>query len=129
MIKTAFFFVNVYRNFDFIILFRRLDQEVDCDWTGLKFSPDGRYILITTNGSAIRLVDAFDGVVKHNLTGHVNDVGSPLEACFSPDSHYIFSGFIKLPNWGCLWILNMSGDYCITREGIKITGNPLYSWN
>lgn len=70
----------------------KLDQEVDCDWTGLKFSPDGRYILITTNGSAIRLVDAFDGVVKHNLTGHVNDVGSPLEACFSPDSHYIFSG-------------------------------------
>ena len=65
---------------------------MDCDWTGLKFSPDGRYILITTNGSVIRLIDAFDGHIKHNLKGHVNEVGDPLEACFSPDSHYIFSG-------------------------------------
>lgn len=69
-----------------------LDQEIDCDWTGLKFSPDGRYILITTNGSVMRLLDAFDGQVKHNLKGHINEVGSPLEASFSPDSHYIFSG-------------------------------------
>ena len=73
----------------------RLDGEVDCDWTGLKFSPDGRYILITTNGSVIRLIDAFDGHIKHNLKGHVNEVGDPLEACFSPDSHYIFSGMFE----------------------------------
>lgn len=70
----------------------KLDQEIDCDWTGLKFSPDGRYILITTNGSVIRLLDAFDGQVKHNLKGHTNEVGGALEASFSPDSHYIFSG-------------------------------------
>jgi len=70
----------------------KLDPEKDCDWTGLKFSPDGRYILITTNGSVIRLLDAFDGQVKHNLKGHVNEVEGPLEASFSPDSHYIFSG-------------------------------------
>ena len=72
----------------------RLEPEIDCDWTGLKFSPDGRYILITTNGSVIRLLDAFDGTIKHSLKGHVNEVGDPLEASFSPDSHYIFSGEI-----------------------------------
>jgi len=70
----------------------KLDCEIDCDWTGLKFSPDGRYILITTNGSVIRLIDAYDGHVKHSLKGHVNEVGDPLEASFSPDNHYIFSG-------------------------------------
>lgn len=39
----------------------RLPQEKDCDWTGLKFSPDGKSILISTNGSVIRLIDAFQG--------------------------------------------------------------------
>lgn len=38
-----------------------LNQEKECDWTGLKFSPDGKSILVSTNGSVIRLVDAFSG--------------------------------------------------------------------
>ena len=38
-----------------------LSAEKDVDWTGLKFSPDGKTILISTNGSLIRLIDAFTG--------------------------------------------------------------------
>ena len=37
-------------------------------------------------------VKNFDVDVKHSLKGHVNEVGDPLEASFSPDNHYIFSG-------------------------------------
>ncbi len=39
----------------------KLQQDKDCDWTGLKFSPDGKLILISTNGQVIRLIDAFQG--------------------------------------------------------------------
>ena len=60
--------------------------------TGLKFSPNGRQIMVTTTNQ-IHLYDAFTGV-KSSLTlgGHVNRTGVALEASFSPDSQYIFSG-------------------------------------
>lgn len=38
------------------------------EWTSLKFSPDGKTILICTNGNYLRLVDAFTGVHLHTLT-------------------------------------------------------------
>ena len=42
------------------------DQNIE--WTGLKFSPDGKTILVSTNGSMIKLVDAFNGNVLHTFT-------------------------------------------------------------
>lgn len=68
----------------------KLPQDKDCDWTGLKFSPDGKIIMVI--GSAIHLVDSFNGKRLHTLTGNVNNKGLSLEASFSPDSQYIFSG-------------------------------------
>jgi COMPASS component SWD2 len=70
----------------------KLPQEKECDWTGLKFSPDGKTILISTNGSVIRLVDAFQGTPLQTFTGHLNNKGLALEASFSPDSQFVFSG-------------------------------------
>lgn len=70
----------------------RLPQDKGCDWTGLKFSPDGKTILISTNGQVIHLIDAFQGTPLQEFTGHVNNKGMPLEASFSPDSQFIFSG-------------------------------------
>ncbi|XP_057372682.1 WD repeat-containing protein 82-like [Daphnia carinata] len=70
----------------------RLNTEKTCEWTGLKFSPDGKTILLSTNSSIIRLVDAFHGNPTHTLTGHLNDKKLPLEASFSPDSQFVFSG-------------------------------------
>ena len=63
-----------------------LSAEKDVDWTGLKFSPDGKTILISTNGSLIRLIDAFTGATLQTFTGHLNSKSLPLEASFSPDS-------------------------------------------
>lgn len=70
----------------------KLNQERECDWTGLKFSRDGKTILISTNGSIIRLIDAFHGTPLQTFTGHLNNKGIPIEASFSPDSQFIFSG-------------------------------------
>jgi len=61
-------------------------------WTGLKFSPDGRHILISTNNSIIKLMDSRSGVVLQSFTGHLNSRKSPLEACFTPDSQFVLSG-------------------------------------
>lgn len=47
----------------------KLSQDKDCDWTGLKFSPDGKTMLISTNGTNIHLVDAFNGNLLHEFTG------------------------------------------------------------
>jgi WD40 repeat protein len=66
--------------------------EKDIEWTGLKFSPDGKTILISTNGSLIRLIDAFNGKLMQSFTGHVNTKSIPLEASFSPDSQFVISG-------------------------------------
>ena len=51
---SAFWFQGPFATF-------KLQQDKGCDWTGLKFSPDGKLILISTNGSVVRLVDAFQG--------------------------------------------------------------------
>lgn len=45
----------------------KLLQDRDCDWTSLKFSADGRKILITTNGPVIRLIDAFTGQAQQTF--------------------------------------------------------------
>jgi len=46
----------------------KMQQDKDCDWTGLKFSPDGKLILISTNGQVIRLIDAFQGTPLQTFT-------------------------------------------------------------
>lgn len=73
----------------------RLAAEKGCEWTGLKFSPDGKTILLSTNGTVIRLVDAFHGNPLQTFSGHVNSINNksiPLEASYSPDSQFVFSG-------------------------------------
>ena len=42
--------------------------ERDVEWTGLKFSPDGKTILVSTNGSMIKLIDAFSGSCLQTFT-------------------------------------------------------------
>ena len=46
------------------------DQNIE--WTGLKFSPDGKTILVSTNGSMIKLIDAFNGNVLQTFTVNLN---------------------------------------------------------
>ncbi len=49
----------------------KLQQDKDCDWTGLKFSPDGKLILISTNGQVVRLIDALQGTPLQTFMVHV----------------------------------------------------------
>jgi COMPASS component SWD2 len=51
-----------------------------------------KLILITTNGAVVRLIDAFQGQPIHSFVGHMNAKGQSLEACFSPDAQFVFSG-------------------------------------
>ena len=53
---------------------------------GLRFSPNGKSILLTTNGSLMRLLDAFNGHPLQTFAGHLNNKGIPVDGCFSPDS-------------------------------------------
>ncbi|XP_042360036.1 uncharacterized protein LOC121955996 [Plectropomus leopardus] len=63
-----------------------------CDWTGLKFSNDGKQILISTNVGMIRVLNAFNGSVLHTFSGYNNSKGISLEACFTPDSQFVMIG-------------------------------------
>nr|XP_058145039.1 WD repeat-containing protein 82-like [Dasypus novemcinctus] len=63
-----------------------------CEWTGLKFSNDGKSILISTKGSFIHLIDAFRGVEMHRFGGYANSKGVALEASFTPDSQFVMTG-------------------------------------
>lgn len=67
-------------------------HEKECDWTGMKFSPNGKAILLSSNGSTIRLIDAFRGHPLQTFAGHLNNKGIPIEASFSPDSQLVISG-------------------------------------
>ncbi len=46
----------------------KYECEGDFEWTHLKFSPNGKMILVSTNTSLILLVDAFSGVLLHTFT-------------------------------------------------------------
>lgn len=50
----------------------QLPKEHLRDWTGLKFSSDGKMILIYSNGNYIRLLDSFQGEVLRNFSVRIN---------------------------------------------------------
>ncbi|CAI2351175.1 unnamed protein product [Caenorhabditis sp. 36 PRJEB53466] len=67
-------------------------NETDLEWTAMRFSPCGKYILICTNGNQLFLLDAFSGVIRHALSEHQNIQKLPLLASFTPDSSHIMVG-------------------------------------
>ena len=66
--------------------------ETGCDWTGIKFSLDGKLMMLTTNGAVIRVIEAFEGKPMFTLAGYQNNKGLPIEASFTPDSQFVISG-------------------------------------
>lgn len=91
---NGYYLLRTKRVLTFVILYFAAEKEDrnGPEWTGLKFSPDGKTILISTNGSMIKLIDAFSGTVLQTFTGHLNTKSIPLEASFSPDSQFVISG-------------------------------------
>jgi len=95
-----------------------MQQDKDCDWTGLKFSPDGKLILISTNGQVIRLIDAFQGTPLQTFT--VNTVAvflydKQLYRALTVPSLAIKALFlvsvIEVPLWAGV-ILRLKHTYC-----------------
>ena len=62
------------------------------EWTSLKFSNDGKYILISTNVNIIYVIDAYEGTILQTIEGFENKVQLNLAAGFTPDVKYIYSG-------------------------------------
>jgi COMPASS component SWD2 len=62
------------------------------EFTGMKFSPDGKYILLSTTGESIFLMDSFNGELKQTYTGFVNASALSLEASFTPDGQFVLAG-------------------------------------
>ncbi|CAG8502985.1 481_t:CDS:2 [Paraglomus brasilianum] len=66
-------------------------------WTSLKFSNDGKNILITTGGDQHYVIDAFSGELRRRLVGHVG-LGAVAEglggddAGFTPDGRFVIGG-------------------------------------
>lgn len=50
----------------------KVKREKECDWSALKFSKNGKLILISTNRSVIYIIDAFSGTPMQTLTGKIN---------------------------------------------------------
>ncbi|XP_054712122.1 WD repeat-containing protein 82-like [Uloborus diversus] len=67
-------------------------KEDVAEWMSLKFSPNGKMLLISTNGQAVHILDAYHGKNLATFTSRANSKGIPLEASFSPDSQFVFSG-------------------------------------
>jgi WD40 repeat protein len=58
----------------------------------MKFSNDGKHILLSTHENSIFLVDAFTGEKVVTYSSYINDSELALEASFSPDSQFVLSG-------------------------------------
>lgn len=46
----------------------KMDNEKTSEWIDMKFSPDGKVIMINTNGPVIRLIDAYDGTALQTIS-------------------------------------------------------------
>ncbi|CAL2041099.1 hypothetical protein CAEBREN_20950 [Caenorhabditis brenneri] len=72
--------------------FGPLDNEDGVEWTAMRFSPCGKYILICTNSDQLFLVDAFSGAIRYVLQDHQNVKKVPITASFTPESSFVMVG-------------------------------------
>ncbi|PIC35581.1 hypothetical protein B9Z55_014895 [Caenorhabditis nigoni] len=72
--------------------FGPLDNTDNYEWTSMRFSPCGKYILICTNSNVLFIIDAFSGAIKHVLQDHQNTKQIPLTASFTPDASHVMVG-------------------------------------
>lgn len=78
----------------------KLTHNKDVNWTGLKFSPDGKQICITTDANTLQTLDSFIGTPLHSFTTNPassgvltsTNVQISCEASYSPNSQYVFAG-------------------------------------
>eukprot|EP00897_Mesotaenium_endlicherianum_P011025 jgi/Mesen1/9951/ME000071S09362 len=71
--------------------------------TGMKFSNDGKLMLLSTTSSRIHILDAYTGEKVHTFAVVPDADGAALEASFSPDGGFVVSGSGdgSLRAWNC----------------------------
>lgn len=60
--------------------------------SGMKFSNDGKLMLLSTSNGHVYVVDAYTGKKLHGFTLEPNPDGGVLEASFSPDAQFVIAG-------------------------------------
>lgn len=70
------------------VILPRVDTEV----AHVKFSPDGKLLLLATTTNHVSLIHSFTGNHERTFTSHANGSGLPLEASFSACGSYVASG-------------------------------------
>lgn len=108
------------------------------EWTSLKFSSDGKRLIIATNSDTIYVLDAYDGRLLQRLVGHAGPTGGSCgeEVCITPDARFVMAG--GRDNCVRYWdLLNNSNENLMDNQpfstlpsshktGIQIVGyNPL----
>ena len=58
----------------------------------LKFSHDGKLMLLGTTMGRVALLDAFTGDLLRTFSGHSNESRTPLECAFAPDAQSVYCG-------------------------------------
>lgn len=106
----------------------------------MKFTNDGKHILLTTSGNANYLLDAYEGNIKQRLIGveiSTNPYNSGEEIALTPDGRFAIAGgqdgMVKI------WDLhnndqldnpvmtNLKSPHGVSQQGIHILGfNPSY---
>lgn len=66
-------------------------------WNNIKFSNNGRDLLISTNQERLYIIDSFDNKIKTCFTDYENASKIPIDACFSPDGQFVLSGYPFIP--------------------------------
>ncbi|KAI7906358.1 Hydantoinase B/oxoprolinase-domain-containing protein [Cokeromyces recurvatus] len=64
------------------------------EWTSLKFTPDGKKLIITTLSDIIYILDAFTGALIQKLVGHSGPKEGSCgeEVCITPDASFVMAG-------------------------------------
>ena len=92
-----------------------------CEWTGLKFSNDGKKILVSTNLAQLKLVDAFQG---HELNTLTVSMCSTIRIC---SKYHEIVPWMKLCDHAFCWCCNCEygrlQQTCLPKQSVA---NPLY---
>lgn len=96
-----------------------LDASGSLTWCSLKFSPDGRDLLINTVEGDILLLDSFDCYVKRVLLGRPqNTTQLGMEASWTADAQYVVAGAMD----GSLYTWSRSTGELVAQAD----GHPTY---